>query len=229
MKLKFTITKFPEDSSYEQIINIRKVNHYNHHYNYSYWSGGFRSISTPESMRERHEFDSNSYFAFAVDEKKKIKAYAHFSTEINDNSIWKKSLSTAKNTKIAMIHAIAATKDIQGKNQEWKSDSKLEEEKVGIFFYKKIFNFCLKQNSELIIADVCIYPLPNLPSLIIHKKFNFIPFKENIEKKHFYQKENSYLSVRYIRLIKVLSSSLKLERLPDETLCSVSHSCEIQL
>ena len=169
-------------------------------------------------MKTKHESDSNSYFAFAIDKNRTIKAYARFSTKANDISLYKESLSVNKDTKIAIIHAIGATKDIQGESQRWKSDEKIEEEKVGTFLYKKIFSFCLEQNSKLIIADVCIYPFPNLSSLILHSKFDFIPFKINIEDKHFDQKKKKFFLVRYIRLIKALSPYAKLKRLPDETL-----------
>ncbi len=220
--LEFIITNSLKDVFYQQIIDIRKENFYSSPYDLNYWEGGLHSIFSKTSINEQQKTDPSSYFALAIDHNQVIKAYSRFSTKINNEEICNKTLSVPKDTKMAMLHVIAASKAIQGKKQNWKNSHQTIKEKVGTFFYKKIVNFCREKNSQIIMVDICIYPIPNIPSLILHKNLDFIPLPLNIEKKFFDEQYNSYRIVKFLRLAKVLSLSSKLERFSDQTLHLVS-------
>ena len=159
--LYYTITRNISGKELGEIFDIRTENFYSNGFDEAYWNGGIQILLNAGQILNTHNEDKSSKFLLLKNNENRIVAYSRFSvnSKIIDNYL------------ISKIHIIAVSKSLAG--QIFFIDN--EKSKVGVFMINQIINDCQQHNSDLIISEICVFPFPNLPSLIIHKKYDFIP------------------------------------------------------
>lgn len=209
--LNLILTRNPGDI-YESIISIRRESYYSSPFDNRYWDGGIYKILDKNIMENSHNEDLNSHFALAFSEDGELQAYSRFSIN-QEISRYSNSIIITNDSNVVFIHVIIARSSYRGRELNWIINDTLKYGKIGSIIYNEIFNFSIKNESNLAIADICIYPNANIPSLAFHKKIGFISLGGDhglISTTH----DNGY-PIQMIRLIKVLSEGNELYRLPN--------------
>lgn len=166
------IAKSISDEYLDQIIDLRKTHYYESIFDERYWSGGVYNVEDLEV--KNNSTDESSTYILLLDSSQVVVSYARYSTEYSN---W--SIGT-----ISKLHIIMSSKELIGKKIEMVFGDKKRSIKPSDLILEKIIEDCVIHKSSMIISEICIYPYPNLPSLIFHKNHGFLNIQKPLDILH---------------------------------------------
>ena len=161
-KCSAIVTRNVTDKDYTQIMEIRREHFYDSPFNSKYWEGGIQTLLSEEEIRRSHLCDPSSNFLL-LKKNEDVVGYARYSLNIEKS----------KSDGVSKLHIFSCKKQLLGKEIEIVDNGILKKVKAGKFLLTKVIENCSILSSEL-ISEICVFPYPNLPSLILHKREGFV-------------------------------------------------------
>ncbi len=163
----YTITRLVDDYILNSVMNIREEYFYETTYNERYWAGGIYSLLSKEEIKKSHENDVSSKFLLLFDNCKKLVGYSRYSLNFEMKDY-------------AKLHIFICKKELLGKEITVIENEKGIIVKAGKFMLEKVIEDCKKNNCKQLVSEICVFPYPNLPSLILHKNFGFVSMSDKL-------------------------------------------------
>lgn len=169
--IQAVIVQDASDDVYQNISILRQEMLYPTPLDTRYWSGGVYGMVNVSTIKETHTNDESSYLLLlkSIDD---LVAYSRFSLNITDEISISSDYQHINN---AIVHIIAAKSYVRGRNHMVTYGETKYEGKIGNIVYRIIFDFCKSHSARSLVADICVYPIPNLASLRLHHKLGFEP------------------------------------------------------
>lgn len=215
LKLVFTRSA---DRFYESIMVIRKSIFYDTPYDKRYWDGGVHQLLSVEAIRNTHTSDPSSYFALGLTIEEQVGAYARFSLNADTTQVLATEVVGIGVLKVAVMHIIAAHPGFRGRELVWQIEDRRVRGWIGEVMYKEILQFCAMQGCHVLLADICVYPVPNLRSLVLHKKLGFMTLGGRLGLQTRVREVKPRIKVNFVRFIRAVKVGWSLKRLPNNRL-----------
>lgn len=155
------LSRFVSEHILFELMNIRKEYFYNNVFNEGYWQGGIYSLLSEDEINHSHEKDLSSRFLLLFENVNKLVGYARYSLNY-------------ERREYAKLHIFICKKELLGKEITVIDNEKEMQTKAGKFMLEKVIEDCRENNCSKLISEICVFPYPNLPSLILHKNFGFV-------------------------------------------------------
>jgi len=200
---------------YQELIELRRLYFYPSAFDARYWQGGLHSLLDVDTMRATHEEDRGSHFVFCFDADGKIQAYARFSLSVSPTTVFGDQLDV-ENVAPIFVHVLVAHPGLRGKHIEtvWKRVN--QKGKIGHLLYSLILDFGGQSGGNLVSADVCVSPIPNIPSLALHANLQFVPLGGPLGLRTArFDSRNREEAVQFLRLVRSIPHRGQLLRSRD--------------
>jgi hypothetical protein len=149
------------------MIALRMTYFYEDSFDDRYWDGGIQKLLDIEKLKNLQLNDPTSRLLLLFNAEHSLVAYSRFS--INEKQI--------NSYHVSRLHIFIAEKELLG--NKILIDGELIS--AGKFMLQRVIAICEDQNSDILISEISVFPFPNLPSLILHKKFGFLPCTDFIK------------------------------------------------
>ena len=174
--LTLVITDTPGDI-YASLMSIRQESYFPSAYDERYWGGGIHKLLSAEEIRRMHAEDAGSMFALAYAADGQLQAYSRFTIGTKLEEAAARQIACEQEGKVTFIHVIAARSQFRGQALTWQMNGQARQGKVGRVLYDEICNVSIARGMKMAVAEVCIYPIPNIPSLLLHRNAGFVALK----------------------------------------------------
>lgn len=168
MILNLSIRRYPLPNMTE-LIALRKECVYPSPVDPRYWNGGLHELLDEDTILARHDGDPTSHFAVACDGGGAILAYSRFSLCSTAEATHASEAGNA----VAKLHVIVAREDVRGRELQWKSKVASRKGRIGVTVCGEIVAFCRSHGCSAIESEIVVHPIPNLPSLRLHRTLGF--------------------------------------------------------
>jgi hypothetical protein len=212
--LKLVFTRSAEQF-YEPIMAIRRSMFYDTPYDERYWNGGVHQLLSVEAIRDAHASDPTSYFALSLTSDEQVGAYARFSLDADVTQLLARQVIGVRDLKVAVLHIIAVHPNFRGQTLVWQMADHRVLGRSGQVMYEEIIKFCATQGCHVLLADVCVLPVPNLRSLVLHKNLGFMTLGGRLGLQTRVRDDKPRIQVSFVRLIRAVRVGWSLKRLPD--------------
>lgn len=216
--LHIAVERFPTEAFYEQIAALREKVFYPSPFDARYWKGGIHGLRTRQQMHDVQHEDENSYFFLVHDASGYLKAYARISVR-HDAQGYLDGFHVEDAPIVASkVHIILVSAEYQRKRHAWRAIGVEKEAKISHVLYEAIFDFCTSQRCNVVLADVGISPIPNLPSLALHAKMGFLPLALEPEVVIRSELGNGVCKINFLKLAAASGKAWTLQRRKDHKL-----------
>ncbi len=171
--LTLVITDTPGDI-YASLMSVRQESYFPSAYDERYWGGGIHKLLSAEEIRRMHAEDAGSMFALAFTPDNQLQAYSRFTVGTKLEEVAPRHVACEQEGEVTFIHIIAARSQIRGQALTWQVNGQARQGKVGRVLYDEICNFSIERGMKMAVAEVCVYPVPNIPSLLLHRNAGFV-------------------------------------------------------
>lgn len=162
----YQICREVDENTLDEIMRLRKQYFYDDIYDERYWDGGIYGLLSKEIIFKSHNEDASSLFLLICDSRKNLVGYSRFST----------SAKTIGTRNFAQIHIFICDRDLRGIHLNIVEKEVITKVKLGKFMLEKVLQKCNEMDCSGIFSEICIFPYPNIPSLILHRKMGFTSF-----------------------------------------------------
>jgi hypothetical protein len=136
-----------------------------------YWGGGLHELLDADTIGRRHRADPDSHFALVRSPDGALQAYARFSFT-SHLSEW--PVGAMRPSRLAEMHVVVASATARSHWHQWSlPHGRFVDGRVGAIVYEEVCRLCSAAGCEAILAEVAVSPVPNLASLVLHRKLGF--------------------------------------------------------